>query len=452
MFEALLYPISFVVALAILIAVHEFGHFWVARRCGVKVIRFSIGFGKPIWRRQSSTDGTEYVLAAVPLGGYVKMLDEREAEVEVEEKDKPYAFNNKSVWARFAIVAAGPVFNFIFAILVLWIMYMSGIHGLKAIVGDITPGSYAAKAGFEYGDQILKIEDDNTPSWNMVRLALLNATLDEKTVDIMVLDQKGQQRTRRMNLAGLTDPVEKKDLILDIGLKHWSPPAELGEVVKGGPADKADLRQGDIVTQVDGNPVKNWIDWVRYIQLHPLNRVMVSINRQGSDMIVPLDVGKIDKDGKSIGRVQVQLPEKYWEMLDVKIEYSPVEALQAGIIRTWDMSVLMLRVLGRIVVGESSVRNISGPLTIAQYAGNSASLGLVPFLSFLAIVSISLGVLNLLPIPVLDGGHLFYFLIEMVTGKAVSEQFQTTAQQFGIFLLVALMGLAFYNDILRLIG
>lgn len=452
MFEALLYPVSFVVALAILIAVHEFGHFWVARRCGVKVIRFSIGFGKPIWRRKSSVDGTEYVLAAVPLGGYVKMLDEREAETEIEEQDKPYAFNNKSVWARFAIVAAGPIFNFIFAILILWVMYMSGIHGLKAIVGDITPGSYAAQAGFEYGDQILRIESKKTPDWNTVRLALLDAALDEKIVNITVIDQAGRENIRSLNLSALTDPVEKKDLVSDIGIKHWSPPAELGKVVKDGPAEKAGLREGDIVTEVDGNAMKNWIEWVRYIQLHPSERVMVTINRQGSSLVLPLDVGQIDLDGKSIGRVKVQLPEKYLEKLDIVIEYSPLEALQAGVVRTWDMSVLMLRVLGRIVIGESSVRNISGPLTIAQYAGSSASLGLVPFFSFLAIVSISLGVLNLLPIPVLDGGHLFYYLIEMVTGKVVSEQFQTTAQQFGIFLLVALMGLAFYNDILRLLG
>jgi len=448
MFDAFLYPVSFIVALAILIAVHEFGHFWVARRCGVKVLKFSIGFGKPIWKKTSSVDGTEYILAAVPLGGYVKMLDEREGDV--EEVDKPSAFNNKPLWAKFSIVAAGPIFNFIFAILVLWLMFMSGVHGLKATVGEVIPDSYAAKAGFEYGDQILRIDGKNATDWNRVRLAILNAALDEKTVSISVIDKNKQPKTLAMSFSGMTDPIEKKDLISEIGLKQWSPPAELGELVKSGPADQAGLKEGDIVKKVDGKPVEFWIDWVRYIQENPAKRILVTVDRLGSVIEIPLDVAEIERDGKVIGQAKVRLPQKFWEMIDIEIQYNPVEALQAGIVRTWDMSVLMLRVLGRIAIGESSLSNISGPLTIAQYAGNSASLGLVPFLSFLAIVSISLGVLNLLPIPVLDGGHLFYYLVEMITGKAVSEQFQATAQQFGIFLLVALMGLAFYNDILRL--
>jgi len=452
MFEALLYPVSFIIALAILIAVHEFGHFWVARRCGVKVLKFSIGFGKPVWKRKSQKDGTEYILAAVPLGGYVKMLDERESDIEVEEHDKPYAFNNKSVWKRFAIVAAGPIFNFLFAIFVLWLMYMSGVHGLKAIVGDVMPDSYASRAGIEYGDRILKIDDKKTPSWNMVRLNLLNAALDQRTVEITVQDQKGKERIRSMSFEGMTDPVEKKNLVQALGMKHWSPPAELGEIIADGPAYKAGLKQGDLILRLDDVAVNSWVEWLRYILDHPSSRIMVTLSRNGAELTLPLDVGQIERKGKSIGRVQVQLPKKYWDMLDIEIEYSPLEALQAGVIRTWDMSVLMLRVLGRIIIGESSLSNISGPLTIAQYAGTTASLGLVPFLSFLAIVSISLGVLNLLPIPVLDGGHLFYYLIEMVTGKPVSEQFQAAAQQFGIFLLVALMGLAFYNDILRLFG
>ncbi|NOY66159.1 MAG: RIP metalloprotease RseP [Gammaproteobacteria bacterium] len=448
MFEVFLYPVSFIIALAILIAVHEFGHFWVARRCGVKVLKFSIGFGKPIWQRKSKVDGTEYILAAIPLGGYVKMLDERESEV--EEIEKPLAFNNKPVWARFLIVAAGPAFNFIFAIIVLWVMYMSGIHGLKAMVGKITPASYASKAGFEYGDQIQKIDGKITTDWNRVRLALLNAALDEETINISVLDKDNQPKIRNMNLSGLSDPVEQKDLIKAIGLSYWSPLAELGEPVKAGPAYKAGLKEGDVVIQVDDKPVKFWSEWVQSVRDHPSSRIMVKVERDGSILSLPLDVGAMEKDGKTIGLAEVRLPKRYWSMLEVEIEYNPVEALQAGIVRTWDMSVLMLRVLGRIVIGESSLRNISGPLTIAQYAGDTASLGIVPFLSFLAIVSISLGVLNLLPIPVLDGGHLFYYIIEMITGKQVSEQFQSAAQQLGIFLLVALMGLAFYNDILRL--
>jgi regulator of sigma E protease len=448
MSEFILYPLAFIIALAILIAVHEFGHFWVARKLGVKVLRFSIGFGKPIWKHQSAIDNTEYVLAAVPLGGYVKMLDEREGEV--EEIDKPRAFNNQSVWTRFAIVAAGPLFNFLFAILVLWAMYLNGVHGLKAVVGDIPPQSLAAQAGFEYGDQITHIDTEKTPSWNQVRMQLLDAALDQKTVIIDVLDRYESPQKRQLQLQGLADPLEDKDLMGTLGLRPWSPPAEVGKLTQGGAAMQAGLQEGDKVLAVDGEPMKDWMAWVQVIRANPGKRVELKVDRAGKILRLPLIIESIDSKTGPMGRAQVALPEKYLDMLNVKIDYNVLEAFQAGVIRTWDMSVLMIRVLGRIVTGESSWKNISGPLTIAQYAGDTANLGLIPFLSFLAIVSISLGVLNLLPIPVLDGGHLFYYLIEMITGKPVSEAFQANAQQVGIFLLVALMALAFYNDILRI--
>lgn len=448
MSEFIFYPLAFIFALAILIAVHEFGHFWVARKLGVKVLRFSIGFGRPIWKRQSSVDNTEYVLAAVPLGGYVKMLDEREGDV--EEADKPRAFNNQSVWTRFAIVAAGPLFNFLFAILVLWVMYLNGMHGLKAVVGDIPAQTLAAQAGFEPGDEIIRIDGESTPSWNQVRMKLLDAALDAQTVKIDVVDRYQSPQRRTMQLQGLTDPVEDKDLMKTLGLTPWSPPAELGKLTEGGAAMQAGLQEGDTILAVDGEPMTDWIAWVKVVRANPGKTVNLLVERAGNTLQLPLTIESIDTKTGPMGRAQVALPEKYLDRLNVKIEYNIIEALQAGVTRTWDMSVLMVRVLGRIVMGESSWKNISGPLTIAQYAGDTATLGVVPFLSFLAIVSISLGVLNLLPIPVLDGGHLFYYLIEMITGKPVSEAFQAGAQQVGLLLLVALMALAFYNDILRI--
>jgi len=447
----ILYPLAFVFALAILIAVHEFGHFWVARKLGVKVLRFSIGFGKPIWKKTSQPDGTEYVLAAVPLGGYVKMLDEREGEV--EEIDKPRAFNNKSVWTRFAIVAAGPLFNFLFAIVVFWILSLSGATGLRAVVGNVVPGSQAAQAGLLNGDQIQSVNNSQALTWNQVRMKLLTAALNSEHVQIKVVDAHGLPGQRQLNMSTLTDPVESKDLLGDIGITRWHPPAVLGKVIKNGAADRAGLKDGDRILLFNGKQVDDWLDWVLKVRKHPGEAIELTVDRHGHKRQITLITAKIESStGETIGQANVHMPEKFVEQLYIKIDYNLFQALGAGVVRTWDMSVLMLKVLGRIATGASSVKNISGPLTIAQFAGNTANSGILPFLTFLAIVSISLGVLNLLPIPVLDGGHLFYYLIEMVTGKPVSEQFQATAQQVGIFLLVALMGLAFYNDILRLLS
>ena len=450
MLDALTYILSFVLALGILITVHEFGHFWVARKLGVKVIRFSIGFGKPIWRRQKSRDATEYVLASIPLGGYVKMLDERE--MEVPEQDKQYAFNNKSVRSRFAIVAAGPVFNFLFAIFALWIMYMNGIPGVRAVVGDVEPGTPAAYAGFVKGDQIQRTGDTDTPTWDMVRMVLFEAALDRKVVDVEVQTESGNKQIRKLSLNLEKDPIDSTDLISDIGIKRWAPPAVLGKVLADGPADQAGLKPGDRILKVNDTPIDGWIEWVRYVRQHPGETAKIVFDRAGISQSKDMRIGTTEVEGKPIGQAKVTLKEEYWKKLELRMEYNPWQAMKAGVVKTWDMSVLMLRVLARIATGQASLRNISGPITIAQYAGDSASLGIIPFLSFLAIVSVSLGVLNLLPIPVLDGGHLLYYLIEMVKGSPVSEQVQATGQQVGILLLVALMALAFYNDLIRLFG
>lgn len=448
--NAFVYIGSFILALGILIAVHEYGHFWVARKLGVKVLRFSIGFGKPLLSKRSRDGETEYVLAAIPLGGYVKMLDEREGEVAEEELDR--AFNNKPVLSRIAVVLAGPFANFIFAIVALSIIYLSGIPGYKPILGEIKIDSIAGQAGFQNEDLVLQVQRKDVASWQEARITLLDAALDNDLIEIKVQDAQGKQVIRTLNLSGSDNPVDNQDFMAEIGLDLWQPPAMLGKITPGGSADQAGLKVDDLVVSVNGESMNYWIDWVNIVRGHPGQLLQVEINRQGKILMFNLTPDSKQKDDKEIGFVGVRMPQSYWEKMSVEIRYGPIEALGAGVEKTWGMSVLMLRVMAKIVTGDASLRNISGPVTIAQYAGDSASRGLMSFLSFLALISISLGVLNLLPIPILDGGHLMYYLIELVKGSPVSEQTQSMGQQIGIIILLGLMILAFYNDFMRLLS
>lgn len=448
--NAFVYIGSFILALGILIAAHEYGHFWVARKLGVKVLRFSIGFGKPLLSRRSRDGETEYVLAAIPLGGYVKMLDEREGEVAEEELDR--AFNNKPVLSRIAIVLAGPIANFIFAILALSIIYISGVPGYKPMLGEIKVDSIAGQAGFRNEDLVLQVQHKNVASWQEARITLLNAALDNELVEIKVQDAKGEQVSRTLDLSGSDNPLDNQDFMAGIGLDLWQPPAVLGKVTPGGSADQAGLKVDDQVVSANGESMTYWIDWVNIVRRHPEQLLQVEINRQGKILLLNLTPDSKQRDDKEIGFVGVRMPESYWEKMSVEIRYGPLEAMGAGVVKTWEMSVMMLRVMAKIVTGDASLRNISGPVTIAQYAGDSASRGLMSFLSFLALISISLGVLNLLPIPILDGGHLMYYLVELVKGSPVSEQTQSVGQQIGIIILLGLMILAFYNDFMRLLN
>lgn len=447
MSDALLYALSFVVALGILITVHEFGHFWVARRLGVKVLRFSVGFGKPLWSHRSRNGETEYVLAALPLGGYVKMLDEREAPV--SESERPRAFNNKPVATRIAVVSAGPLFNLLFAVIAFWLIFLGGVPGVVPMVGQVTPGSPAAAAGLQPEARIVAVNGESTPTWEAARLALFESTLGKDSVSLTTRDPHGETATHRIQLDRSKGPIEPQNLFERLGFEPWQPEAIVAGVQPGSPADQAHLQPGDRIVALNGDSVRYWSEWVQFVRAHPGQSIAVTVERDGETIQLELRPAEREDNGERIGFAGVERQPLPKDMF-AEQQYGPLEGLAAGVEKTWDMSVLMLRVLGGMLTGEASLNNISGPLTIAQFAGDSASLGIVPFLNFLAVVSVSLGVLNLLPIPILDGGHLMYYLIELAKGSPVSEQAQQVAQRFGIVLLLMLMALAFYNDFMRL--
>jgi len=450
----ILYSLTgFVIALGILVAVHEFGHFWVARKLGIKVLKFSVGFGKAIWSR-TADDGTVYALGAIPLGGYVKMLDEGEGEV--AEADLPRAFNRQPLWKRSLVVLAGPMFNFFFAIAAYSLVFAGGVEGLTPVVGKVIEGSVAEADGFRSGDVLLTVDGRKLNSWQEQRLYLFSKALARKTVHYEVETADGRQLTRSLNLANV--PMSKIDARLvagGIGLIGWYPevPAVIDQVVSGKPASSAGLQHGDLITAINDEQVHSWNDVVRLISASPGKSLQLSFSRNGlfeSISITP----EVAKEGEQeIGRIGISVqPVEVPEDRLVNVNYGLMESLYRGTETTWMMSVLTLRMLAKMVTLEISSKNISGPITIAQYAGKSAQVGFTSFILFLAIVSVSLGVLNLLPIPVLDGGHLLYYTIEAITRKPVSEKVMIMGQQVGILLLFLLMSLAVYNDLGRLLN
>ena len=446
--------LAFLIAISVLIAIHEFGHFWVAKKLGVKVLRYSIGFGKPIWKKTAGADKTEYVIASLPLGGYVKMLDEREGTVADDEKHR--AFNRQPVSKRFAIVFAGPAFNFIFAIFAYWLMFIIGVTGVKPIVGDIEAGTPAAAAGLMSGQEIVAINNKPTPIWDVAIQSIVPALVDRKSLDIEVRSPDGYTHNVTLDLSETQSELEPGELFNALGFKPWRPVIlpVIGAVVADSPAEQAGLLTGDKILAIDEIPIKDWGELVEYVAARPDSDLRVTISRQGLEQTISLHTASATVKDKVVGRMGIGPKEigQYPEDMKILYRYSLSDSVGQSLGQTWNNTLLTLKMIGKILVGEVSVRNLSGPINIAVYAGYSASAGFARFMDFLAIVSISLGVLNLLPIPILDGGHLMYYVVEIIKGSPVSDTAMEIGQRVGIFLLLMLMSVAFYNDILRLLN
>jgi regulator of sigma E protease len=443
--------LAYIAAVGILVTIHEFGHFVVARRVGIKVLRFSIGFGKPLWYWRRKGDETEYVISMLPLGGYVKMADEREGLV--SEQDLPHAYNRQSVPKRLAVAVAGPFFNFVFAILAYWVIFMSGIPGLKPAVGYVIPGSPAAVAGMRPGDSIVSVAGDKTDTWADVQVGLFQEVLHSPAIQVQVQDSSGKLRDLSLPVQdprALTDPDQ---MLTGLGLSVAPPlPAQVREVTPGGTAQSSGLKAGDRILSVDGKPLAYWQDMMGILRISPGKTLALVIERDGKRQDLALKVGTADNNGIAIGRVGAYGPfpaPSFYEGLKVEQRYNPLAALGQGFKRTAGMSWLTLLAGWNMLTGNVSLKSLSGPIDIAQYAGYAAQSGLTSFLEFLAFVSISLGVLNLLPIPVLDGGHVLYLAAEAVKGSPLSERVEALGQRVGLALLLMLMGFAVCNDLIR---
>jgi regulator of sigma E protease len=442
----------FIIAIGLLVSFHEFGHFWVARKVGVKVLRFSIGFGKVLWSWQKTPDSTEYVLSAIPLGGYVKMVDEREGEVKPE--DLPFAFNRQPLWARSAIVFAGPLFNLVLAVFLFWCVFIIGETGMRPLTAEPQPDTVAALAGIEEGDEIIAVNGEKTPTWILAIGQIFEQALTGvPSIEVTVKTSDGFETTKVLNLPESIE--EPEQLYQRLGLKPWSPviPPVIGKVIPDGAAAQAGLQTGDVLIKADGKKIKDWMQWVEYVQQRPGQAIDLEIERDGVRLRLTVTPKTITtEDGREIGRIGagVKIPEQLIESLKVTYTLDPVEAIPKAFERTWFYAISTLKMMGKMLIGQASVKNLSGPISIAQYAGQSADMGLVPFLKYLALISVSLGVLNLLPIPVLDGGHLLFFLVEAVKGSPVPEKVQMFFQQVGMLMLLSLMVLAMFLDVERL--
>ncbi|MCB1693680.1 MAG: RIP metalloprotease RseP [Pseudomonadales bacterium] len=472
MVEVLQSIVALVVTLSILVTFHEFGHYWVARKFNVHVLRFSLGFGRVLYSRRGKVpdhppppsgsdvmtrsnepvEGTEFAISAIPLGGYVKMLDEREGYV--PDDMRHLAFNRKPVWQRILIVAAGPIANFLLAIVAYWFLYTVGVTGVVPRLGDIEPGTPAANAGLVSGQEIVAVDGVPTRTWSDVNMQLFERIGD---TGVLVLDATSPGSTEpvsyRLPISSWMSSEEEPYPAGELGLALWYPeiPARIGGVMAGEAAEAAGFKVGDEVTRIDGEVVKDWAQLVRTVQEHPGETLSFEVERDGRTVMLTAAPKDVERDGKHVGylgasRTSVEMPADMQRVVRYPFYSAWIQAME----KTWSVTVFTLESIQKMIVGAISHKNLSGPITIAQVASATAQSGFESFIGFIALLSISLGVLNLLPIPVLDGGHLLYYTIELVTGRPVPERIQVWGLQMGMFLIVSIMLLAFYNDLMRL--
>ncbi len=447
---------AFALALALLVVFHELGHFWVARRCGVKVLRFSVGFGKPLvkWHfGKSRNRETEWVISAIPLGGYVRMLDEREGDVAEHELHR--SFSRQPVLWRMVIVVAGPAANLLLAIALYWALFLYGIQGVKPVLGEIVPDSPAAMAQFRSNETLLNINGESVPSWEEVRWSVLNLALQGAEAHIEGRTEQGETLRHTLDLSVLAPADLDSDFMRKLGLQLFQPTVKpvIGKLVEGGVAQRSGLNAGDRITSVGGRDIAQWVELVEIVRNHPGKTVRFEIDRGGHLLAFDLTPEAVTEAGAQVGKIGAgpQLDKAAFDARLTEVRYGFYAGFERAVRKTWETAAVSLKMMGKMVLGDVSLKNLSGPITIADYAGQSARMGVAAYLDFLALISVSLGVLNLLPIPLLDGGHLLYYMAELVKGSPVSERAWEIGQHVGIALLATLMAFALYNDISRLI-
>ena len=450
----LYYLAAFALILGVLIVVHEYGHYLVARWVGVKVLRFSVGFGRALWSKRIGRDGTEWALGMFPLGGYVKMLDEREGDVAPEELHR--SFNRQSVWRRMAIVAAGPAANLLLAIVVYWGLFWHGTEELKPILGAPVAASPAAASGMQSGERVIKVGGELVQTWQDMHWVLIRQAVDQDLIELEVINPRNEITIRRLDVSSARAGGWEGDSLARLGISFYRPkvPPVLGKISPDSAAAAAGLQAGDEILVIDDKPVTAWPDVVQNVRNSPGKTLDFEVLRQGERLVIEITPLPVEEGGQKIGRIGASVRDTgaaRSEMM-ITVRYGVIPALGKAIYETWDKSVFSLVMIGKMITGEVSWRNISGPVTIADYAGQSAKLGMVYYLKFLALVSISLAVLNLLPIPILDGGHLLYYVVEIIKRGPLSERSMEIGQQIGLALMLMLMAFAFYNDINRLIS